>query len=150
MSRLITAAGVDFIKEREELRTSAYKDGAGVWTLGYGCTRNIHEGMTCTPDEAEHLLECTLLSPEHAVDCALLETATDEQFDAMVSLAYNIGNYSFLRSSVLRYHNAKNYDAASKAFLLWCNIHVDGVLTFSQGLLNRRQLESQLYLGHRP
>jgi lysozyme len=69
------------------------------------------------------------------------------RFDAMTSLAYNIGSNGFRSSTVIRQHRAGNYPAAADAFLLWDKDHVDGQLVVSPGLLRRRQLERGFYLS---
>jgi lysozyme len=68
------------------------------------------------------------------------------QFDAMVSLAFNIGSRAFRSSTVLRQHRAGNYLAAA-AFLLWDKDHQDGQLVVVPGLLRRRQIERAYYLN---
>ena len=69
------------------------------------------------------------------------------QFDAMVSLCFNIGVGAFRSSTVLRQHRAGNYAAAGDAFLMWDKDHQDGVLVEVPGLLKRRQIERAFYLG---
>ena len=73
------------------------------------------------------------------------QPTTQYQFDAMVSLAFNIGRANFGISTVLRSHNLGNYQTAADAFLLWDKMHVEGVLVTSQGLLNRRRAERAWY-----
>jgi GH24 family phage-related lysozyme (muramidase) len=74
----------------------------------------------------------------------LLGTAktTQNQFDAMVSLAYNIGTGAFGGSSVLKHHKAGNHAAAAAAFSLW--VKQKGVVL--KGLVRRRHAEAALYL----
>lgn len=71
---------------------------------------------------------------------------TQNQFDAMVSLCYNIGPANFATSSVAKLHNAGNHSAAADAFLKWNKGRVRGKLTVLEGLNRRRHAERKLYL----
>jgi lysozyme len=145
--RQINQAGLALVKADEGLRLKSYRDVAGIWTIGYGHTP-AEEGQSITEAEAEGLLIHDLGSAETAVAAALGPVAaTDNQYSAMVSLAFNIGNGAFRGSSVLRMHLAGQPDQAANAFLLWDKAHVDGELVIVPGLLRRRQEERALYLS---
>ena len=138
----ISDAGLALIKRSEGLRLDAYQDQAGVWTIGYGSTRGVHAGMTITPGEAERLLLEDIA--RHDIAPYLDGCATKQcQFDAMTSLAFNIGLERFRNSTVLKRHKQGNYPAAANAFLLWKYIAGQP----SRGLLNRREAERKLYLA---
>jgi lysozyme len=134
------------------LRLDAYRDGGGVPTIGYGSTLGVHMGMTITPGEAERRLmeDVERLDINPFLDGA---ATAQNQFDAMQSLAFNIGLgdpdhkpkpiAGFRTSSVLKFHRAGNYTRAAKSFLLWDRDNGREV----QGLLNRREQERLLYLG---
>jgi lysozyme len=141
--REISSAGLSMLTGFENDELTAYLDEAGVWTVGFGHTP-AHEGQTITREEAEELLDADLLAAETTV-CQSAKNANDNQYAAMVSLCYNIGNTGFRSSTVLREHNAGNYAAAAKAFLMWDKITKDGRLVDSAGLLNRRKTEMALY-----
>jgi lysozyme len=147
MPRTINDAGLTLIKTFEGLRLNAYQDVAGIWTIGYGHTRDVSARMTFTQDQADQALNADLLSTETSVDRALdgVET-TDNQFAAMVALSYNIGSGNFASSTVLREHRAGATQAAADAFLLWNKATIDGVLQVVRGLTNRREAERTLYL----
>jgi lysozyme len=134
--------GLALIKQSEGLRLDAYRDGGGVWTIGYGSTRGVTPGMVITPGEAERRLMDDLT--RHDIS-PLLDGArtTQNQFDAMTSLAFNIGLSRFGNSTVLKRHKLGNYQAAGNAFLLWK--FDNGKLV--KGLLNRREAERMLYLS---
>ena len=135
--------GIDLIKRFEGLRLTAYKCPAGIWTVGYGQTGpNIKQGTTITLEQAEQLLVTSLIQYENAVD-KYAGKAHQNQFDAMVSLCYNIGIGNFSKSSVARLHKAGQYTGAAAAFLLWNK--AGGVVL--AGLVNRRKAERNLYLG---
>ena len=133
--------GLALIKRCEGLRLEAYLDGGGVPTIGYGSTHDVHMGMVITPGEAERRLLDDL--SRHDITPYLDGCATTQnQFDAMTSLAFNIGLDRFNGSTVLKRHRAGNYDRAGDAFLLWK--YIKGVP--SKGLLSRREQERELYL----
>lgn len=135
--------GIDLIKRFEGLRLTAYKCPAGIWTVGYGQTGpNIKQGTTVTLEQAEQLLATALLQYETAVE-KYAGKAHQNQFDAMVSLCYNIGLGNFSKSSVARLHKAGQYTGAASAFLLW---NKGGGIVLA-GLVNRRKAERNLYLG---
>ncbi len=141
MTRLINAAGLALIKEFEGCRLDAYKDVVGVWTIGYGSTGpHVHPGDHITVQEAEALLQADLERFELAVDKAAAP-ATDNQFAAMVVLSFNNGVSAFLRSTVLREHQARHYDLAAKAFMMWNRAGGRELA----GLTRRRAAEADLY-----
>lgn len=142
--------GVVEIAHSENLRLRAYRDIAGVWTIGWGETGGVRENDVWTKEQADAQLCKRLTEFADAVERRLTEPATPYQFAAMVSLAYNIGADGFARSSVLRAHNAGNTLAAARAFGLWNKARVDGVLREVRGLTARRARESALYLASAP
>lgn len=126
----------------EGFRAQAYRCPAGVWTIGYGTTEGVREGDIISKAKAWERLKVDLNKFGTGVYSLCSATCTQNQFDAMVSLAYNIGLGAFGRSSVLRMHNAGNHVAAAEAFKSWNK--AGGKLL--PGLVNRRNIESQLYL----
>jgi lysozyme len=138
----ISDIGVALIKRSEGLRLDAYKDTGGVWTIGYGSTRGVHEGMTITPGEAERLLLEDI--SHHDINPLLNGCPTKQcQFDAMTSLAFNIGLERFRNSTVLKRHKLGNFMGAANAFLLW--VYDNG--RKEPGLVKRREAERRIYLG---
>jgi lysozyme len=127
--------------EGDKLR--AYRDGGGVWTVGRGHTgKDVFPGMEITEEESLRLfdLDCA----DHDITPFLDGCATTQnQFDAMTCLAFNIGLEHFHTSTVLRRHKIGSYAGAGNAFLLWDKRQRQVV----QGLLNRRKQERALYLG---
>lgn len=142
--RHINAAGLAILKESESLRLHAYRCPAGILTIGWGHTGpDVHEGLTISAERAEELLQADLAAFEAGVEKALGQTpATDNQFSAMVSLAYNIGLGAFKTTSVLAHHKEGRHGQAALAFLLW-NKSKGKVLP---GLTTRRDKERSLYL----
>jgi len=142
VARRISAEGLDLIKRSEGLRLNAYKCPADVATIGYGSTGpHVKMGMTITVDEAEDLLRDDLVRFEQGVAKAG-GTMTQGQFDAMVSLAFNIGLGAFMGSTLLQKHLAAAHDTADQ-FKRW-NKGGGRVLP---GLVTRRADEAKLYRG---
>jgi len=145
MTRQVTnPAGLALIQQFEGLSLTAYRDIAGIWTIGYGHTGGVYKGDTISQDEASWLLAQDLAGAEAWVSDRT-SSPNSNQFSAMVSLAFNIGNEAFLGSSVRRFHNTPDFPNAAASFLLWDKAHVDGALVTVQGLLNRRMAEMNLY-----
>lgn len=143
--RLINEAGWVLVQQWEGLSLVAYRDQAGVWTIGYGHTGGVYKGERVTLSQATQLLSGDLVVFENEVQ-ARAPSSTDNQFAAMVSLSFNIGVAGYRSSTVLREFKSGNFQLAANAFLLWDKIHVDGRLVLDQGLLNRRIAERALFL----
>lgn len=144
---MMKVVNVDAIKEHEGLRLVAYLDSVGVWTIGYGDTgTDVVKGLTITKEEAEERLRKRLVEFEGYVNRAVKVKLTQNQFDALVSLVYNIGPTNFNDSTLLRKLNAGDYAGAADQFLVWNKGRVDGKLVVISGLVNRRNAERQLFL----
>lgn len=143
--RRINQAGVDLIKSFEGLRTRAYRDPVGILTIGYGSTgAHVRPAMSITEAEAEALLRKDLARFEAGVHVYVGDAPTTEnEFSAMVSLAFNIGLGAFRKSTVLRQHKAGRKTLAAAAFLMWVRA---GKRTL-KGLVRRRNAERRLYLS---
>ncbi len=140
--------GVVEIARSEGCRLRAYRDIAGVWTIGWGETEGVTPGEVWTQDLADARLCERLEQFAEGVVRRLTYPANPHQQAAMVSLAYNIGLEGFSGSSVLRAHNAGNTLAAARAFALWNKARIHGVLQEVRGLTARRARESALYLAY--
>lgn len=147
----LSQQGLDFIKRRESLRLVAYKDIAGVWTIGYGTIRikgrPVMYGMTCTEEQAEEYLRDDCAEYVHAVNTGTANvTLTQNQFDACVSFAYNVGSGGFLSSSLLKAIR-NGHPVAEDLFTRWSKVRdpKTGQLVVSRGLFNRRVMEFQMY-----
>ncbi len=146
MTRSINAAGLDIIKTGEGLRLQAYLDPVGIWTIGYGHTP-AQPASVVTQAQANALLIADTAHAAAAVYGATHDVATtDNQFSAMVSLAFNIGVGAFRGSTVLRRHRELAYQEAADAFLMWNKGHINGGLVVIPGLAKRRAQERELYL----
>ena len=137
--------GVEEIARSEGCRLQAYQDIAGVWTIGWGETQGVQADGQWTQGEADRNL-CTRLNWFAGHVRRLLKIKTSpRQFAALVSLAYNIGVNAFAGSSVLRYHNTGDFDAAAATFALWNKARIKGSLQPVAGLTSRRAREADLY-----
>ena len=145
---MLNQATIDLVKEFEGLRTTAYKDSAGVWTIGYGTTGRAGvgidpvEGMEITDAEAEYYLQKGLEKFSTEITGAITQPINENEFGAFVSLAYNIGSGAFKRSTALRKFNAGDKQGAANAMLMW-NKAGGRVLN---GLVRRREAERALFL----
>lgn len=150
-SREVTAAGLSLVQHAEgepgtgKPMLQAYKDSAGIATIGWGHTRGVSMGMSCTADQALQWLDQDLDDAEFCVDSVVKVTLTDPEFDALVSLVFNIGVDAFKSSTLLRLLNAGDYAGAAAQFAEWNKVTVNGQKQVSAGLTNRRTSEAALF-----
>lgn len=141
-----SASGIDLICSFEGLRLNAYDDGVGVWTIGYGTTIingvKVKKGDTCTEAQAKQYMASDLKKFEAAVNKVQVPL-NQNQFDALVSLAYNIGTSAFASSTLLKKLNSGDYKGAAAQFDVW-NKAGGKVM---KGLVNRRAKEKALFLA---
>lgn len=145
----ISQVGIDLIKSFEGCKLTAYKDAAGVWTIGWGWTRPvdgvaIHEGMVITQEKADQLLVEGLKDYEAPVNSNVTVKITQSEFDALVSFTYNLGAANFKSSTLLKKLNAGETQVAADEFLRWNK--AGGQTLF--GLVRRRAYERDLFLGY--
>lgn len=138
--------GINLIKEFEGFRGTAYRDPVGIWTIGYGFVKGVKQGDTITRAQADARLRRELAEYERAVERATGGNATQPQFDALVSFAYNVGVKGMAGSTVIKRHNAGDHQAAARAFGLW---NKAGGKVWP-GLTRRRAAEAALYLTPDP
>lgn len=148
----VSNAGLAFVKSWEGFEPNAYRDIAGVWTIGYGHTEGFKDGRftessTVTECESQDLLREDISSRESAIMNAVSVELQQNEFDALVSLVYNIGAGNFQRSTVLRRLNQGDRDGAADAFLWWNKARVGGALCEVRGLTRRRIAERAMFLG---
>ena len=143
----VSPSGVDLICNFEGLRLKAYDDGVGVWTIGFGTTKypngiRVKKGDTCTLDQAKAYMQNDLKSFEQTVNNTVKVPLNQNQFDALVSLAYNIGTNAFSKSTLVKKLNSNDIRGAADQFDLWVNAGGESM----QGLVNRRTVEKALFL----
>lgn len=142
----VSPSGVDLICNFEGLRLKAYDDGVGVWTIGYGTTKypngiRVKKGDTCTLEQAKAYMQNDLKAFEQTVNSAIKVPLNQNQFDALVSLAYNIGTSGFKNSTLVKKLNAGDIRGAAAQFDVWNK----GGGKVMQGLVNRRAVERKLF-----
>ena len=147
MTRQISPHGLEKLKQWEGLKTKAYKDAGGVWTIGYGHTATAGEpkpraGMVITAAEAERILLKDLVQYEAAIENNVKVKLTDNQFAALVSFVYNIPLASFKKSKLLKKLNAGNFNAVPTELMKWTKAGGKKL----QGLVNRRRAEGYLWM----
>lgn len=145
----INAEALALIKEFEGCELTAYQDGGGVWTIGYGTTAAAGlgiapaRGMTITQKEAERLLVVGLNKFGASIRPKITAPINGNEWGAFLSLAYNIGPGAFAKSSALRKFNAGDKTGAADAILLWNKDNGKVV----RGLTRRREAERWLFLS---
>jgi lysozyme len=140
--------GLTRLVEREGMRRNAYRDVAGIWTICVGHTSaagppKVTPGMKCTLAECRKILMNDVRKFEKCVEDAITVPMKQHQFDAMVSLAYNIGCGAFKKSTVAREMNAGHETHAADAFRMWKKAGGKVVA----GLVNRRESERNQFNG---
>lgn len=134
----------DILKKFEGCRLKAYSDLGGIWTIGYGATGpSIKANTIWTQEQAETDLLCRIEIFGRIISYHVKVSLTQNQFDALISLTYNIGAEAFRKSTLMRFLNEKNYLAAADEFPKWNK--VKGRIV--EGLTLRRREEMRLFLS---
>ena len=145
----LTKEAIDLIIQHEGLRLEAYQDPVGIWTIGYGTTTaagigvKVMPGMRISEPEARAMLHDALNKFAEKITPHFARQPTDNQYGAMLSLAYNIGPGAFINSTALRRFNAGDFEGAAEA-MTWFNKAGGKVL---RGLMRRREAEAKLFLS---
>jgi lysozyme len=121
----------------EGCRLSSYPDQTGVWTIGYGHTKDVHPGMFCTVAQAEQWLAEDIQWASDEVNKCVYVALSQGEFDALVDFTFNLGSSNFYHSSLLRLVNLGNLAAAANEFARWDRAGGKVVA----GLLRRRLAE---------
>jgi GH24 family phage-related lysozyme (muramidase) len=145
MTRSINAAGLSHIMQWEGKKLVAYRDVAGVLTIGYGHTSaagipKVREGMRINDTEAAEILRRDLGKFEERVERLVKVPLTDNQFAVLVSFDFNTG--ALHKSTLLKKLNAGDYDAVPVELMKWVNAGGKKV----KGLVNRRSAEAGLWV----
>lgn len=165
---ILDQKGREFIQANEGLRLKAYLDSGGLPTIGYGTTIypsgfKVKLGDTCTKEQADSYFIHDISGFESGVSSVILNKKDidagvtrdipilkQNQFNALVSLSYNIGSAAFAKSTLRKVVNSKdrnNQSLISGAFLAWNKVRINGVLEVSDGLTNRRKKEIEMYFS---
>ena len=138
----ISREGVKFVEFNEGLKLKAYKDLAGVLTIGYGHTGpEINKDMEITQEKAEELLKKDLIKAIKAVNQSVKVSLTQNQFDSLVDFVFNVGEGAFKKSTLLKHLNEGEYGPAADEFLRW--VYAGGKQI--KGLGERRKREKEFF-----
>ena len=138
--------GRNIIREFEGERLNAYQDSVGVWTIGVGHTSAagapaVSKGLTITKQQSDDILSRDLKTYEAAVLRQVKVPLNQNQFDALVSFTYNLGEGNFAKSTLLKRVNVRDFAGAKAQFSAW-NKAGGKVLA---GLTRRRAAEAKLF-----
>jgi len=138
----IAESTLAFITKEEGYRNKAYKDSKGLLTIGVGHLIKTSEphlvNATLSDQEVKDLLKSDLKWCSEAVESSVKVPLTQNQFDALYSLCFNIGEGAFRKSTVVKKINQNDLKGAADAILMWNKPEV---------LVKRRQRERALFLG---
>jgi len=130
------------IRQFEGLRLRSYQCQAGIWTIGYGHTQGVRHGQTITQSQAEEYLHQDVARTEHCINIWHLDL-NQNQFDALVSLVFNIGPTHFAQSTLLKKLKIDPNDPTIPAeFGRWIHVNKQP----NEGLRRRREQEAKLYI----
>lgn len=148
-----TDRALDLVKEREGLRLNAYRDTGGLPTIGFGTTRyppwhmdgrRVKMGDACTEHQADLFFRYDFERTEDWVDALTTDRVRPEQFDALCSFGYNVGEGAYRTSTLRRLVNENPDNPLIRyQFMRW--VYDDGVKV--PGLINRRKIEADLYFS---
>lgn len=141
----VNAKGLALIKHFEGLFLESYIDPVGVWTIGYGHTATAKKGMKITEAEAEELLHDDLASHEKFVEAKVSVEIDEDQFSALVSFAFNVGNGALGGSTLLKQLNTGKKKKAAEQFGEWVKGTIGGKKVTLPGLVRRRAAEQLLF-----
>jgi lysozyme len=139
----ISQEGISLIKKFEGCRLESYKCAAGVWTIGYGSTHGVSEGMVITHERAEALLLEDIADYEDAVNELITVPLSSNQFSAIVAWCFNCGKNALKTSTLRKVLLAKDYEGVPEQIKRWNK--AGGKV--NEGLVRRREAEALLFQG---
>ena len=140
----LSAAGLVGIANWEQFAPRTYADAVGVPTIGYGTTEGVKPGQTITPERAlvkllQHVDKDSAAAVRRCVTVPLFQ----HEFDAYVSLTYNVGSANFCNSTLVKLLNQGQYAQACEQILRWDRAGGRQL----RGLTSRRQAERDTCMG---
>ncbi len=139
----ISKEGLSLIKKFEGCELEAYLCPAGVWTIGYGHTKDVKEGDKINKEEADYLLQEEMIEYESYINDFVEVPLNQNQFDALCSWVYNLGPTNLKNSTMLRVLNEEKYADVPQEIKRW-NKAGGEVL---DGLIKRREAEAKMFVG---
>ena len=137
----ISNKGIELIKKFEGCRLKAYQDSVDVWTIGYGHTEGVYEGMEISQHQADIMLSSDLVKYANYINEYVTVSLNPNQFDALTSWVYNLGPGNLKSSTMLKVLNEGSYDDVPFQIKRW-NKAGGKVL---KGLVRRREAEAELF-----
>ena len=141
----ISSEGISLIKKFEGCELESYQDAVGVWTIGYGHTKDVKEGMTISKEQADNMLLNELDEYCEHVEKAVDVTLKQNEFDALVSWTFNLGPTNLKNSTLLKVLNSTHIDWADIPHQIQRWNKVNGEV--NEGLVKRRKSEALLFEG---
>lgn len=142
----VSRTAIELLKRFEGYRAKAAQLPDGRWTIGYGHTLTAREGAEVTESDAEALLVYDLIAVTHLVNENVFTPISQNQFDALVSFAFNLGPDAFRGSQVLKRLNAGDIVQAACSMELWRKAEFEGARIVIDALVRRRASEKALFL----
>ena len=140
----LSASALVGIAGWEGYRGNAYQDIVGIWTIGFGTTESVKQGQTIDPVKALQRKLDDVQTFEGAIKQCVKVPLHQYEYDAYLSLAYNIGPTAFCNSTLVRKLNREDYAGACSEILRWNRAGGKVV----QGLVNRREAEYKQCMGY--
>lgn len=134
---------MELVKRFEGCRLEAYQDAGGLWTIGYGHTKDVKRGDVIAQGQAEVFLECDLLAAAEAVNRLVTVSLLQCEFDALCDFVFNEGEGHFAKSTLLRKVNSGEFIEAEQELMRWDFAHGEQL----PGLRDRRIAERKLFSG---
>ena len=139
----ISQEGISLIKKFEGCELEAYKCAAGVWTIGYGHTEGVNPDDEMDKEAAEELLALDLVVYERSVSWIIEVPLNQQQFDALISFTFNLGETNLCNSTLRKVLNQQEYNEVPNQIRRWNK--AGGKV--NDGLIRRREAEALLFQG---
>ena len=139
----LSKTGIELLKHFEGCELKAYQDSVGVWTIGYGHTKGIYEGLEITQSEAEKMLVDELPEYEGYITDKVVPMLQQHEYDALVCWVYNLGPTNLSSSTMLKKLNAGEFKEVPFQMKRWDKAGGQPLL----GLTRRRNAEALLFKG---
>ncbi|MZR30459.1 lysozyme [Sneathiella litorea] len=119
MLQQLSPKGAEFIKQFEGLKLTAYDDGTGVMTIGYGHTGDVKAGETISQSQADSYFNADIKWAVDRVNASVMVELQQNQFDALVSFTFNVGEGAFKSSTLLKKLNIGDYGSVPPELGRW-------------------------------
>tara|TARA_R100000655_G_scaffold53506_2_gene91492 strand:- start:399 stop:911 length:513 start_codon:yes stop_codon:yes gene_type:complete len=139
--------GVALIKKFEGCKLESYLCAASVWTIGFGSTKGVTEGMSISQERADMLLLEDLEEFEESVNNLIKVDLEQNQFDSIIAWTFNLGASNLSASTLLQKINNKEWDEVPEQIKRWNKATVNGEKQVLEGLVRRREAEALLFEG---